>query len=387
MHCHVMNQQRIAIGSFLALHINTSSLYRSWNFGKTYSNMARNKPRESISPLRCTSVDKAEALLLLKDFLPYSLPVYRTIQSNQHSSSAHVVSTIQPSSFLHSHSPTDTKKCFGVACIDRSHRPEAECYLFTTSEIPGNCSETCESCNAVLLSILSYASNMPCPEPEAGAAFSATPRSAHIKNPDYHLIGALAESNLQRLQTMGLLHPRFGAPDTPYSHLIFKPEHPKFDSVNLVDLPDGLKYGVLSNPEHFRLVIKRTDIPRKISTLMTLRCEAILLSRQDATGAVAKEEPISWAFIGNDGALASLHVEDEWRGKGLAKKLAVKIVKGSMGDEGLGHAYVAPDNLPSQGVCQSIGGVSLLTRYFVLVDLGKVRRILSQFTEGGKTPN
>jgi hypothetical protein len=228
---------------------------------------------------------------------------------------------------------------------------------------------------------MGYASNIPLPELDEGAAFSDTSFSAHVKFPDRHLVGALAEPNLKRLKFMDLTTDRFGVPETPHSHSIFSKENPKFNSIKLSDLPTGLKYGELTDREHFLLVTKRTDIPRKASTLMSMKCEAILFPRKEISETAVPDDPVAWAFIGNDGALASLHVEQEWRGKGLAKKLAVRIVKESMGEEGLGHAYVAVDNMSSQGVCRSIGGVSDMNRYWILVDLAKVRRKILQHTK------
>lgn len=69
--------------------------------------------------------------------------------------------------------------------------------------------------------------------------------------------------------------------------------------------------------------------------------------------------PIAWAFLGPDSSLSSLHCEEEWRGKGFAKAVAVKIFRERLkeyDDDGHCWADVAPDNPQSQRVCKSLGG-------------------------------
>lgn len=62
---------------------------------------------------------------------------------------------------------------------------------------------------------------------------------------------------------------------------------------------------------------------------------------------------------GPDSSLSSLHCEPQYRGKALAKRVAVKLLSEHLqdyGDEGYGWADVAPDNVGSQGVCKSLMG-------------------------------
>lgn len=75
---------------------------------------------------------------------------------------------------------------------------------------------------------------------------------------------------------------------------------------------------------------------------------------------LADGSAVAWAFLGYEGALNSLHVEEPYRGKGLAKTVACKIMQdhvGDFGDDGWGAADVYEGNMQSQGVCKSIGGV------------------------------
>jgi hypothetical protein len=92
----------------------------------------------------------------------------------------------------------------------------------------------------------------------------------------------------------------------------------------------------------------------------------------------ARPDPIAWVFRGLDGSLTSLHVEEEWRGKRLAKLLGAKMLKASLGEEGIAHADVAQENDPSHRVCKSIGGESFSTVYWLRIDLAKVRGIVGQ---------
>ncbi len=70
-------------------------------------------------------------------------------------------------------------------------------------------------------------------------------------------------------------------------------------------------------------------------------------------------DPIAWAFLGLDGSLKTLHCEEAYRGRGLAKAVALKLLheRSTMfSNDGYGHADVGTGNLASQGVCKSLGG-------------------------------
>lgn len=69
--------------------------------------------------------------------------------------------------------------------------------------------------------------------------------------------------------------------------------------------------------------------------------------------------PIAWALLGPDSSLSNLHCEEEWRGRGFAKAVAVKLFRERLkefDDDGYCWANVAPDNPGSQRVCKSLGG-------------------------------
>ncbi|KAK4105513.1 hypothetical protein N658DRAFT_417269 [Parathielavia hyrcaniae] len=77
--------------------------------------------------------------------------------------------------------------------------------------------------------------------------------------------------------------------------------------------------------------------------------------------------PVAWAFLGDDtmqtpgldGTIITLHVEEEYRQRGLAKALACKLMRERLqeyGDDGWGAADVFVENSKSQALCRSIGG-------------------------------
>jgi ribosomal protein S18 acetylase RimI-like enzyme len=142
------------------------------------------------------------------------------------------------------------------------------------------------------------------------------------------------------------------------------------------DLPSGLHWGKVRT-EDFALVRSRTDIPRQDATLGLLPSIAIFPDSVDGKDTA----PIAWSFLGPDASLSSLHVEPEWRGKGLAKKLAAKLFRegsvgvfGAEGDEDVwAHADVALGNSQSRGVCKSLGGVEKWQVYWLRIDLGRFK--------------
>ncbi|RYO98731.1 hypothetical protein DL763_001992 [Monosporascus cannonballus] len=114
-------------------------------------------------------------------------------------------------------------------------------------------------------------------------------------------------------------------------------------------LPEGMRWDTVRRGD-IPLVLSRTHIKRKERTVVLLRSTAIKL--EDGT-------PVAWALLGPDSSLSSLHCEPEYRGRSLAKAVAVKLMRDHLrdyGDEGYGWADVAPNNPSSQGVCRSLGG-------------------------------
>ena len=101
---------------------------------------------------------------------------------------------------------------------------------------------------------------------------------------------------------------------------------------------------------------------------------------------------IAWGFLGPDGSLTTLHTESEFRGTGLAKKVAWKLfgllkshdVDSSAEVEGQrdrfvgvrkgeewNHSDVAGPNPASEGVAKALGGREGWECFWCRVDLEK----------------
>ncbi|XDG10181.1 hypothetical protein ABKA04_009796 [Annulohypoxylon sp. FPYF3050] len=129
-------------------------------------------------------------------------------------------------------------------------------------------------------------------------------------------------------------------------------------------LEEGMRWDAVRK-EDIALMLSRSKIPRTERTVILLPSMAVY--RDDGT-------PIAWAFLGPDSSLSSLHCEEEWRGKGFAKAVAVKIFRERLkeyDDDGHCWADVAPDNPQSQRVCKSLGGKVAWTVSWSRIDLDK----------------
>jgi ribosomal protein S18 acetylase RimI-like enzyme len=102
-----------------------------------------------------------------------------------------------------------------------------------------------------------------------------------------------------------------------------------------------------------------------------------------------KEMPVAWCFMGIDASLATLHVEAEHRGKGIAVLLSREMMRWGMDDERGGrifrteislaiddddkdswvHADVATENMASRKVMEKLGGQSAWTITWTVVEL------------------
>ncbi|KAF4595696.1 hypothetical protein GQ602_001309 [Ophiocordyceps camponoti-floridani] len=98
-------------------------------------------------------------------------------------------------------------------------------------------------------------------------------------------------------------------------------------------------------------VVSRSDIPRTPEFLYGL--PSLVIKSEDET-------PVAWAFLGVDGSLISLHCEEHHRRKGLARKLAVKLLReGNHLLDGCGpwaSAHVSVANEAAQALFRSLNG-------------------------------
>lgn len=140
--------------------------------------------------------------------------------------------------------------------------------------------------------------------------------------------------------------------------------------------------------KHLDLVQSRTSIPRSRAQLSTMSSVAVYLDSQ-STEISTDEQPIAWGFLGMDGALSTLHIEPEHRGRGLAAPLAKAVMQRGMASDGLfgatsfkfedtqmndlvrdwAHTEVAAINKASRRVMEKLGGQVLTTVAWAVIEL------------------
>ncbi|KAK4078368.1 uncharacterized protein Triagg1_3384 [Trichoderma aggressivum f. europaeum] len=300
----------------------------------------------------------AKLVELLTPDLPYSLPLLRRLQSTKfnHGTSPHArivfVSDIELSSEEHDQYKS---KAYTAAYLDFS-KPETQMYIYSTLEHPRNRDD---------------ASNRRLYEPQLVELVKEVIRLRNeykqellFTNPERILIGSLhadIRSILEKLE--GRVESR---PSGLFDKWLMRREElPLLDE----NLPPGM-YWDSANLDDCQLVVSRTDIPRTAAVLLAawtafisgtnrhhrsqtlVNLPNLMIKRQDKT-------PIAWALLGTDGSLISVHVEEPYRRQGLAKKLAVKLLREKatrFGDDGWLCADVSPSNVSSRAMCKSLNG-------------------------------
>lgn len=120
-------------------------------------------------------------------------------------------------------------------------------------------------------------------------------------------------------------------------------------------LPQGFTFARVSE-DQLDPVLATSTIPRQASTMLML----------PNVGILHQGRLVAWAYIGIDGALITLHVLPEYRGRGLAIMVAAKLLEdlaggdfkemGFDGSSGWVHADVEAGNVASEKVMMSLGG-------------------------------
>ncbi|KAF9699869.1 hypothetical protein EKO04_002169 [Ascochyta lentis] len=331
----------------------------------------------------------------LKSALPYSISlVYRTQHPNQ-SEHAHILSTITPSA-------NSVPKCWAAAYIDRSTRPGTELWLFAPGESPNHTNTAtlgfCPQCRIAVLSLLDYMSKLPLPplhpdeqaslelakqherdHPESGpgVVYELGPGTymRHLLWPGVVTLGACHRDIVQICREAGVLRSEFPGVNAVLNKFLFKIE----DLPAVKELPKELRWGEMRK-QHLPTVQARTSIPRATRTLMSLKSKGVF---EEAT-----DKAIAWTFLGLDGSLTTLHTEPEWRGKGIAKAIAARIIGEcapglAVDDEGSAwsHADVYVGNAQSESVCRSLGGKAMWEHYWVRIDLSKAGSLAKETSQ------
>ncbi|OOG00231.1 hypothetical protein ASPCADRAFT_204130 [Aspergillus carbonarius ITEM 5010] len=150
----------------------------------------------------------------------------------------------------------------------------------------------------------------------------------------------------------------------PYVKYIFSPAIISADS-SINGAMKGFHFGDGNvKRSDLGIVRARTVIPRSEETLAKLTSCAVYRDSGFVTSPDGGEErqPVAWAFLGTDGSLATLHVEEEVRGLGLAGLVGREVMRrglkdeGEDGNEGWVHANVAMENRASRRVMEKLGG-------------------------------
>ncbi|KAI0482981.1 hypothetical protein GGR56DRAFT_670800 [Xylariaceae sp. FL0804] len=178
------------------------------------------------------------------------------------------------------------------------------------------------------------------------------------------LIGTLAEPLRRALAAAGAVFSRVEAYDKWLLRVDGLPPTPTLTpTLPPPAAPSGTRWGAVRAAD-IPYVLSRTHIPRKERTVKLLPSTALYLD---------DGRPIAWGFLGPDSSLTSLHCEPDYRGRGLAKAVAAKLLRDHLGrygeDSGYGFADVAPDNPSSQGVCRSLGGEIMSQVSWSVIDL------------------
>ncbi|KAJ9648416.1 hypothetical protein H2199_001271 [Coniosporium tulheliwenetii] len=281
-------------------------------------------------------------------------------------------------------STEEPPQCFAVAFLDRSRRPETELWIFLSGQVPGRCNgllnegSTCPPCNEAVLATLRHISTLPRPEPVGSAldpptengttdtpsqdehlrhrdsSFPVSSYLSHLAYPSILLLGAAHNLPVRILEQANLIRTEWPGIGIPYLKYVFR----------LSDLPRRA----------------RSAIPRTQDTIMRMPSVAVFSSSSKDEGGSNGETLVAWAFMGLDGSLTALHVEADFRGRGLAKAVVGRLFRehlkvfGEVGleEEGWAHSDVAVENWESRGVAKSLGGTEGWEVFWVRVDLERL---------------
>ncbi|KAL2259158.1 hypothetical protein VTK26DRAFT_7255 [Humicola hyalothermophila] len=360
------------------------------------------KPQLHLSD---TPTPPAPLLPLLHAHLPYSLPVLRRLQFAQHfpggrSPHIHVLFAYHRNDDGGGDDDDDEGiNHFTAACVDLSRAPETQCWIYSTLEdgrsgVEGREGEIGGGVNgagngggekeeegveevkgmelvmAVMRRIRRIALAGLTEEGGDGEGSRAREEGAV-------LVGSLHETIRQGMLRRGV---RMDAPDNVDPEVgwefcgkwLFRVEDlPLVEQVDgdggkaVVRLPNGMCWD-RARREDIPLVLSRTAIARQEKTLLMLPSVVVRLGN----GA-----PVAWAFMGLDGTIISLHVEEPYRRLGLAKAVACKLMREHLneyGDDGWGAADVFILNHKSQGFCKSIGGKNSWMHSWAVIHLSSV---------------
>ncbi|GFF88158.1 hypothetical protein IFM53868_05399 [Aspergillus udagawae] len=354
-----------------------------------------------------TVQDDPRALLpLLKSQLPHSIPLLRRLQHNLAfpSETARLLTTfpgVKPPS-----------GAWLAAYVDLPRGRETQMTIYSSLEResvhddkddnqdPAVIStlhappESLALARAQLLALLSYIKTTLLPGYLASLTTpSVAPRPPNAPGqvppppPQAFLIGNLHTGLMALLMKSGIYKDPEPVPgirihrydNPPYVKYLFRNVHSLSDRLD-AGLPPGYRFhdqqgrtGIL--PHHYSLVRSRTHLPRSDETLSRIPGVAVYADRPGE----GEEIPVAWVFLGLDGSLATLFVEPEHRGKGIAEALSRDVMRSGMAEGGIWrevgegevwvHANVLATNGASRRVLEKLGGEVGWTNTWTVVEL------------------
>ncbi|KAH8884455.1 hypothetical protein GQ53DRAFT_661918, partial [Thozetella sp. PMI_491] len=284
-------------------------------------------PTEMASSVEVTSSVPDSLLGLLGSHTPYSMPLLRRLQFAKLFPGG-----MRPSArvLLVTPSAPDANQApgrFAAAYVDMAARPETAIWMYSSAEYPGN--DFSESDDELLLALFRHIRSLEADHADTRDAATGLPIAK---------FGSMAEPVRHRLLHKGVRIDKTEASTDGSGYQV----HSKWlFRVNELppakELPEGVVWDTVRE-EDCALIRSRTSINRSTTA--------------DGT-------PIAWCFLGFEGCLSSLHVEEPYRGRGLAKAVSCQIMRDHVKDfanDGWGAADVYILNEQSKGMCRSIGG-------------------------------
>ncbi|RSL55472.1 hypothetical protein CEP54_009377 [Fusarium duplospermum] len=285
-------------------------------------------------------------LKLLDDNLPYSLPLLRRIQFTKFegglTKTARIILVSE-----HGELEGESPQRFSAAYLDIGGGPDTQMWVYSTVE---------KSSEPDAKETILYERQLARLTDEAIGI--AKEYNKELAYPGAVLLGTIHDTTRTLLSKTGRVEPReTGA----YDKWLFQYKDIPNDKT---ELPEGMNWGT-ANKDDCAVVVSRTNIPRTVEVLS--RMPSLVIKLDDGT-------PISWAFLGFDGSLVSLHCEEGYRRRGLAKTLAAKLFREksrAFADDGWCSADVAPDNDGSRGMCKRLNGKPYWRISWVLLYVGE----------------
>ena len=355
----------------------------------------------------------------LSSHLPYSIPLLRRLQFREEkfSNRAFLLATFpappaaDPSQPVSEHSSVqlETRQPFAVGFFDRSSGPGIQAWMFSSLELPqeGSCDSDAERSDKADVEVEQVITML-------GKFAELSPREAASNPAECQLSKGFtrgtdpsngADSLEADILMIGSMHKRLRdclsihatrclrddlmGPGGPYTkYLISVPSLRSMECGQTIDqaLPaDNLQHCVVE-PSDYPSVMANNAYIRSPKSLKALPNCGI---RDTTTGKLA-----AFAFLGADGSLRTLHVEPEWRARGLGVLLAKNLLLGRNSDftrdqqcgrDGkesgsigrlekldLAHGDVAATNTASVRLFQKLGAVRAWEAFWVRLDLQRV---------------